>query len=392
MSRTRRPSLLVAALWTAALLMLATGAFGRIAASPQESGAAPQAEDTAGVMQEAGDSARASGVGGPAPDTVVGAGDPQQTTLGETRSDVQVPLYQRLVSVLGLITLLVLAWAFSVDRRLVDWRVLAWGLGLQLLFALFILKTPVGEALFAALNDVIIALLGFTTEGARFLFGNLVDNAVPVTGAGEGAVAQTGAFFAFSVLPTIIFFSSLMTLLYYLGIMQAVVKGMAWVMMRTMRTSGAETLSAAGNIFVGQTEAPLLIKPFVERMTTSELMALDVVASPEAEFDAWLDRQRQSAAEPDAALLREGRDVFMLSGCAICHTVRGTEALGRTGPDLTHVASRRTLAALAIPNTRGHLGGWLVNPQAIKPGTRMPPTNLGSEDLHALLSYLETLK
>ncbi|HKJ93452.1 MAG TPA: nucleoside transporter C-terminal domain-containing protein, partial [Longimicrobiales bacterium] len=131
---------------------------------------------------------------------------------------------------------------------------------------------------------VIVALLGFTIDGARFLFGNLVFDNIPV-GSGvagtsgpvqavAGHVAQAGASFAFNVLPTIIFFSSLMTLLYYLGFMQAVVKGVAWVMMRTMHTSGAETLSTAGNIFVGQTEAPLLIKPFVEKMTMSELMAV----------------------------------------------------------------------------------------------------------------------
>jgi len=169
----------------------------------------------------------------------------------------------------------------SADRRAIPWRILAWGTVLQFVFALFILRTPVGESIFDAVNDVIVALLGFTVEGARFIFGDLVWNNVPV-GVGAaggnapivatpGTVAQTGAFFAFNVLPTIIFFSSLMTVLYYLGVMQKVVKGMAWVMMRTMRTSGAETLSAAGNIFLGQTEAPLLIKPFVERMTLSEL-------------------------------------------------------------------------------------------------------------------------
>ncbi|MGH7477484.1 MAG: NupC/NupG family nucleoside CNT transporter [Longimicrobiales bacterium] len=177
--------------------------------------------------------------------------------------------------------LLVLAWLLSVNRRNVAWRVLLWGLALQFIFALFILRTTVGQAIFAGANDVIVALLGFTVEGARFLFGNLVWNNVPV-GVGEGATnlpiaqdvelaAQTGAYFAFNVLPTIIFFSSLMTVLYYLGVMQAVVRGIAWVMMRTMRTSGAETLSAAGNIFLGQTEAPLLIKPFVGTMTMSEL-------------------------------------------------------------------------------------------------------------------------
>jgi CNT family concentrative nucleoside transporter len=185
--------------------------------------------------------------------------------------------------VVGLVVLLLLAWGLSLDRRRVAWRVVIWGTALQILFALFILKTPVGAGFFDGVNRVVVALLGFTVDGAQFVFGNLVWNNVPV-GAGEagqgaftampGQVANTGAFFAFNVLPTIIFFSSLMTVLYHVGVMQLAVKSVAWVMQRTMRTSGAETLSAAGNIFVGQTEAPLLIKPFVDRMTMSELMAV----------------------------------------------------------------------------------------------------------------------
>ena len=252
----------LAVLWTLAAVLLVAGAGSRVLASDGPAADLPAQETVA-------DSASATGVGGP-PDSATGQ------SLAGTRDDVSTPLYQRLLSVIGMVAILGLAWLMSVDRRAIPWRVVAWGLGLQLLFALFILKTPVGEALFAGLNDVVIALLGFTTEGARFLFGNLVDSAVPVTGPGVGpeAMAQTGAYFAFTVLPTIIFFSSFMTVLYHLGIMQWAVKGMAWVMMRTMRTSGAETLSAAGNIFVGQTEAPLMIKPFVERMTMSELMAV----------------------------------------------------------------------------------------------------------------------
>lgn len=189
----------------------------------------------------------------------------------------------RLISALGMFVMLGIAWLLSVNRRAIPWNVVLWGIGLQLIFALIILKTAVGEAAFNGVNNVVVALLGFTVEGARFLFGDLVWNHVPVgSGAvgnapmteGGGQVARTGAFFAFNVLPTIIFFSSLMTMLYYMGVMQKVVKGVAWVMMRTMRTSGAETLSAAGNIFLGQTEAPLLIKPFVRTMTNSELFAV----------------------------------------------------------------------------------------------------------------------
>ncbi len=255
-------------LWSVAGLLLLAGGASRVLGADGQS---PEG----GVVQEATDSAAATGVGGTRSDTAPGL--IPQTDLSATRADVDVPIHQRLLSVLGLVAMLVLAWSLSVDRRRVPWRVVFWGMGLQLVFALFILKTPMGTAMFAWLNDIVLALLGFTNDGASFLFGNLVNRTVPVTAAATGAVeymAQTGANFAFSVLPTIIFFSSLMTVLYHLGVMQAAVKGMAWVMMRTMRTSGAETLSAAGNIFVGQTEAPLLIKPFIERMTMSELMAV----------------------------------------------------------------------------------------------------------------------
>ncbi len=196
---------------------------------------------------------------------------------------LDTPLLDRLRSVLGLFLLALVAWGMSVDRKNIPWRVVIWGISLQILFAFLILKTPIGTEVFGVMNTVVIALLGFTVDGAEFIFGNLVFNNVPV-GSGPGGqgdfvatpgqVANTGAFFAFNVLPTIIFFSSLMTVLYHVGVMQIAVKGVAFVMQRTMRTSGAETLSAAGNIFVGQTEAPLLIKPFVERMTMSELMAV----------------------------------------------------------------------------------------------------------------------
>jgi CNT family concentrative nucleoside transporter len=194
---------------------------------------------------------------------------------------LDTPLPARLLSLVGMLALLAIGWLLSTNRTKVPWRVVIWGTALQLGFALFILKTRAGRAIFAAANDVVIALLGYTLQGAQFLFGNLVWNNVPVgTGpaganapilAEPGTVAQTGAFIAFSVLPTIIFFSSLMTLLYYFGVMQLVVRAFAWLMVRTMRTSGAETLSAAGNIFLGQTEAPLLIKPYVAKMTMSEL-------------------------------------------------------------------------------------------------------------------------
>ncbi|HXV85135.1 MAG TPA: nucleoside transporter C-terminal domain-containing protein [Gemmatimonadales bacterium] len=202
--------------------------------------------------------------------------------LAAARDGLDVPLAARLMGVLGIAAMLGIAWGLSVDRRRVNWRLVGMGVVLQAVVGLIVLKTGVGRALFQGANTMFTGLLGFTEQGSRFIFGNLVKNNVPVgvpAGTPENMAtvgepqlwAATGSYFAFSVLPTIIFFSSLMSVLYYLGIMQWIVRGLAWGMQRTMKTSGAETLSAAGNIFVGQTEAPLLIKPFVGQMTYSEL-------------------------------------------------------------------------------------------------------------------------
>jgi CNT family concentrative nucleoside transporter len=195
----------------------------------------------------------------------------------QAQQGLDTPLLQRLMGVVGIAVMVALAWALSVNRRRVNWRLVSIGVALQAVFGVVVLKTGVGRALFRGANRVFTGLLDFTEQGARFIFGNLVQNSVPVQTTPPDAfpsvelVANTGAFFAFGVLPTIIFFSSLMSVLYYVGVMQRVVQGIAWVMQRVMGTSGAETLSVAGNIFVGQTEAPLLIKPFVGRMTMSEL-------------------------------------------------------------------------------------------------------------------------
>ncbi|HEY8432920.1 MAG TPA: nucleoside transporter C-terminal domain-containing protein [Sandaracinaceae bacterium] len=170
-----------------------------------------------------------------------------------------VPWHQRALSFAGLFVMVALAWAMSSDRKRVPWRIVAWGIGLQLVFGVLVLKTPAGLWFFSLLNDVVARLLQFTDDGARFLFGPYLEREFTV---------------ALNVLPTIIFFSSLMSVLYHLGVMQRVVHAVAWVMQRTLNTSGAETLSAAGNIFVGQTEAPLLVRPFVKDMTPSEIMAV----------------------------------------------------------------------------------------------------------------------
>lgn len=188
----------------------------------------------------------------------------------------------RLRAALGLGLLVAVAWALSSHRRRVSWRLVAWGLALQIVFGLAVLRTPAGVTFFEWMNGVVHAVIGYSDQGARFIFGDLIGDLLPV-GVGQagpgftaspGRVARAGAFFAFSIFPSIIFVASLMTVLYHLGIMQRVVRGAAWVMQRTMRTSGAETLCTASNIFFGMMESPLVVKPYVERMTESELMAI----------------------------------------------------------------------------------------------------------------------
>lgn len=178
-----------------------------------------------------------------------------------TQVDPGVPLWQRGISVLGLLLMVFLAWCISCDRKRFPARLVAMGLGLQLLFGVLVLRTDAGLWLFSLLNDGVGRLLSFTDDGSRFLFGDYLDDHFTV---------------ALNVLPTIIFFSALMSVLYHLGVMQKIVLAFAWAMQRTLKTSGAETLSAAANIFVGQTEAPLVVKPFLGKMTESELMAVMV--------------------------------------------------------------------------------------------------------------------
>jgi CNT family concentrative nucleoside transporter len=172
---------------------------------------------------------------------------------------------ERWISVLGFVVFLLIAWGFSTDRKIIPWRVLIWGVILQFTSCWLILGMPVFgfkgplRLVFQGANDAINAILDYNLEGSKFVFGDLANS------------DKFGFIFAFQVLPTIIFMASLMAVMYHLGIMQIVIRGLAVVMQKTMRTSGAETLASAANIFVGQTEAPLLIKPFVLRMTKSEL-------------------------------------------------------------------------------------------------------------------------
>ncbi len=167
---------------------------------------------------------------------------------------------ERVISLLGLVVMIGLAWAMSEHKKQVNLRVVWGGLLLQLVLAVFILKTSIGAAIFQSIGDFFTATLGFVDSGTSLVFGE----------------EYVHHFFAFKVLPTIIFFSSLMSILYYLGIIQKVVEAFAYVMQRTLGTSGSETLAAAANIFVGQTEAPLMVRPYISSMTKSELMALMV--------------------------------------------------------------------------------------------------------------------
>ena len=163
---------------------------------------------------------------------------------------------------IGLAVLICTAFLFSKNRKSIDWRLVGVGILLQIIFALLITKIDTVATGFDWISDKFVTLLGFSLDGAAFLFGDLVKP------------DKFGLIFAFQVLPTVIFFSTVTAGLYYLGVLQKIVYVIAWIMARTMRLSGAESLSAAGNIFLGQTEAPLLVRPFIKNMTISEMMCL----------------------------------------------------------------------------------------------------------------------
>lgn len=170
---------------------------------------------------------------------------------------------QHLISLVGFVSILALAYGLSMDRKAIRWRTIAWGVGIQLVLATFILKTLPGKILFEWLGRGITQLLDFSKVGAGFIFGKLVTD-----------IPSFGFVFAFQVLPTIVFMASLIAILYYLGIVQKIVSFLAWAMTRTMGTSGAESLSCVACVFVGQVEGPLLVRPYIADMTRSELMAL----------------------------------------------------------------------------------------------------------------------
>lgn len=168
----------------------------------------------------------------------------------------------KVIGIIGLFILVFSAYLLSDNKKAINWRLVGTGIGLQVVFALLILKWPLGRSAFEGLSSIITKLLDFTREGSMFLFGDLIN------------VDKAGFVWALQVLPTIIFFSALMSVLYHLGIMQAIVSVLAKGMAKLLGTSGAETLSAVANIFVGQTEAPLVVKPYIKSMTKSELLTV----------------------------------------------------------------------------------------------------------------------
>ena len=164
---------------------------------------------------------------------------------------------------LGILAVLLAAWLGSTDRSRIRWRTVVWGLGLQLVFAFMVLRFTYGQQALQWAGDVVKTMLASTYAGTKVLFGPL--------GVPTGSM---GSIFAFQVLPTIIFISAFFAVLYHIGVMQVIIRGMAWVMLKTMRISGAESMNVAASIFMGQTEAPLTIRPFLAKATRSELMVI----------------------------------------------------------------------------------------------------------------------
>ncbi len=162
----------------------------------------------------------------------------------------------------GLAVLIGIAWLFSNNKRAVDWRLVVTGITLQIAFAAVVLLVPGGRDVFDALGKGFVKILSFVNEGSSFIFGSLMNT------------EQFGFIFAFQVLPTIIFFSALMGVMYHLNVMQAIVRGMAWAITKIMRVSGAETTSVCASVFIGQTEAPLTVRPYIAKMTQSELITM----------------------------------------------------------------------------------------------------------------------
>jgi CNT family concentrative nucleoside transporter len=286
--------------------------------------------------------------------------------------DVHGTPAQRLQCLLGLFVFILLAyaigrwrtWRSGEIRTPIPWRVLVWGVVLQFAFAGVVLWTP---KVLQVVNDVVNALLGFTRDGATMVFGHLADmRGAPVTVTGaDGATftgfAQNGAYFAFFVLPTIVFFSMLTAIAYHSGVMQLVVQGLAWVMSKSMKTSGAETLSAAANIFVGQTEAPLLIRPFLLAATRSELMCVmvagfaNIASGVLGVYTLWLQDYVQNAGGHLAAACFVSAPASLLVGKLLLPETTTPQTAGgvrfkveRVDANLIDAATRGTAEGVSL--------------------------------------------
>ncbi len=181
--------------------------------------------------------------------------------------------------ILGLMALLGICYTFSRNRKAINWRLVAGGIALQFILCISILKVPFVYAIFQLIADGFVNLLTFTQAGATFIFGSWPEETWVQSmdfSTGERVVYKVGYMFAFKVLPTVVFFSAFSSVLFYFGILQKIIYGFAWLMSKFMRLSGAETTASAANVFIGQTEAPLVIKPYLEKMTPSEILCVMV--------------------------------------------------------------------------------------------------------------------
>jgi CNT family concentrative nucleoside transporter len=262
-------------------------------------------------------------------------------------------LAARGVSLLGFATMIAIAWAASTDRRRVPWRTVAWGAGLQLALAVLLLKTPVGALFFDAMNAIVSALTSYTEVGVRFVFGALVD---------------TGFSFVVNVLPIIVVMGSLFAVLYHLGILQRVVDLLAAGLSRTMGTSGAESLGAVANLFVGMTESALVVRPYLERMTASELFTLmtlgmaTVAGSVMLAYVAMLGGGEYAGHLATASLLSAPAGILiakvMVPETGVPTTLAGEHA--RVEVESVNVIDAAAAGALAGLRLAGYVGALLL--------------------------------
>ena len=217
----------------------------------------------------------------------------------------------RFTGILGILAVLLAAWLGSTDRKHIRWRTVAWGLALQVIFAFFVLRFTYGQEAMSWAGGVINSMLASTAAGTKVLFGAL--------GTPNSSL---GSIFAFQVLPTIIFISAFFAVLYHVGVMQIIIRGFAWVMLKTMRISGAESLNVAASVFMGQTEAPLTIRPFLSKATRSELMTINSLR-------VALERNGRMVSGASVWPMKMLAATFMLSAPEIRIVLSMTQAMAR---------------------------------------------------------------